>query len=329
MQTNAAPAKAVWKGEELRAVLRKYGTVLGAAVIFAFFATRVPNFFTVTNIMLLLRQMSMLTIVSLGFTFVMAAGGFDMSVGMATGLVNMVLAGVIISSGNVWLAIAAALATGLAVGLVNGTLVAYIGLPDFIGTFAIGSVAFGLKMLYTKGNPIFFNAPPAFNAIGQGYLGPVPVPVLIMFAALAVAVFVLNQTTLGRRISAIGGNPVACLYAGINVRRYRMLTFLISGLSIALASIILTSRLGSGQPLAGEDFLLDAISAVFLSTTMFGEGEPTALGAFVGAFIISMLNNGLTMLNVPYYFQYITKGGVVILAVMLSVLMGQKLRVKF
>jgi ribose/xylose/arabinose/galactoside ABC-type transport system permease subunit len=329
METNVQPAAAAAWREEFRTFLRKYGTVLGAAVIFAFFAAQVPNFFTTTNIMLLLRQMSMLTIVSLGFTFVMAAGGFDMSVGMATGLVNMVLAGLIVSTGNVFLAIAAALGTGLAIGLVNGTLVAYIGLPDFIGTFAIGSVAFGLKMLSTKGNPIFFSAPPAFNAIGQGYLGPVPVPVVIMFAVLGVAVFVLNRTTLGRRISAIGGNPVACAYAGINVRRYRLLTFLISGLSVALAAVILTSRLGSGQPLAGEDFLLDAISAVFLSTTMFGEGEPTALGAFVGAFIISMLSNGLTMLNVPYYFQYITKGGVVILAVMLSVLMGQKLRVRF
>jgi ribose/xylose/arabinose/galactoside ABC-type transport system permease subunit len=329
METKAAPAETVAQREQIQTFLRKFGTVLGAAIIFIFFAVAVPSFFTTTNIMLLLRQMSMLTIVSLGFTFVMAAGGFDMSVGMSTGLVNMVLAGVILATGNAFLAVCAALATGLALGLVNGALVAYIGLPDFIGTFAIGSVAYGLKMLSTKGNPIFFNAPPAFNAIGQGYVGLVPVPVIIMFVVVAVAVFALNRTTLGRRISAIGGNPVACTYAGINVRRYRMLTFLISGLAVALASIILTSRLGSGQPLAGEDFLLDAISAVFLSTTMFGEGEPTAAGAFVGAFIISMLNNGLTMLNVPYYFQYITKGGVVILAVMLSVLMGQKLRVKF
>lgn len=332
METKTVPVRAqagVSRREKVKTFLRKYGTVIGAAIIFIFFATRVENFFTTINIMLLLRQMSMLTIVSLGFTFVMSAGGFDMSVGMATGLVNMILAGLILSTGNVFLAIAAALATGLAIGLVNGTLVAYIGLPDFIGTFAVGSIAFGLKMLYTKGNPIFFNAPPLFQSIGQGYVGPVPVPVIIMFILLAVAIFVLNKTTLGRRIGAIGGNPIACLYAGINVRRYRMLTFLISGLSVAMASIILTARLGSGQPLAGEDFLLDAISAVFLSTTMFGEGEPTASGAFVGTFIISMLNNGLTMLNVPYYFQYITKGGVVILAVMLSVLMGQKLRVKF
>lgn len=328
METKATPAAVVQK-ERVKTFLRKFGTVLGAAIIFVFFAVSVPSFFTTTNIMMLLRQMSMLTIVSLGFTFVMAAGGFDMSVGNATGLVNMVLAGLIVSTGNVFLAIGAALATGLAVGLVNGTLVAVIGLPDFIGTFAVGSIAFGLKMLYTKGNPIFFNAPPVFNAIGQGYVGLVPVPVIIMFAALAVAVFVLNRTTTGRRIGAIGGNSVACTYAGIDVRRYRMLTFLISGLAVALASVILTARLGSGQPQAGEDFLLDAISAVFLSTTMFGEGEPTAAGAFVGAFIISMMNNGLTMLNVPYYFQYITKGGVVILAVMLSVLMGQKLRVKF
>lgn len=311
--------------------LRKYGTVIAAIIIFIVFSLTAKNFFTSTNLLMLLRQMSMLTIISLGFTFVMGAGGFDMSIGNATGLINIILALVLLNTNSFWLALLGALAVGITIGIVNGTLAAYIGLPDFIATFAVGSIVYGIKMLITKGNPIFFDdtVPKVFFFIGQGYAGPIPFPVILMALFVTVAIFILNKTSLGRRIYAIGGNPVASLYAGIDVKAYRLITFVISGISVAIASVILTSRLGSAQPLAGEEFLLDAISVVFLSTTMFGDGEPTGSGTFVGALIISMLNNGLTMLNVPYYFQYITKGTVVIFAVILSVALGQKLRVKF
>jgi len=310
--------------------LRKYGTVMGALIIFTVFSLTARNFFTSTNLLMLLRQMSMLTIISLGFTFVMGAGGFDMSIGNATGLINIIFAIVILNTNSFWIALLAALLVGVTIGVLNGTLVAYIGLPDFIGTFAVGSIIYGVKMLITKGNPIFFNdtVPKIFFFIGQGYVGPIPFPVILMAFFVGLAIFILNKTSLGRRVYAIGGNSIASLYAGINVKRYRLITFIVSGLSVAIASVILTSRLGSAQPLAGEEFLLDAISVVFLSTTMFGDGEPTGSGTFVGALIISMMNNGLTMLNVPYYFQYITKGTVVIFAVVLSVVLGQKLRVK-
>ncbi len=320
----------LFRETDKKELLRRYGTVLGALAIFTVFSLTAKNFFTSTNLLMLLRQMSMLTIVSLGFTFVMAAGGFDMSIGNSTGLINILFAIIIINTNNFWLALSAALVIGMAIGAINGTLIAYIGLPDFIGTFAVGSIVYGIKMLITRGNPIFFDdsVPKIFPFIGQGYVGPIPFPVILMVIFVAIAIFTLNKTSLGRRIYAIGGNSIASLYAGINVKKYRFLTFLISGLGVALASVIMTSRLGSAQPLAGEEFLLDAISVVFLSTTMFGDGEPTGGGTFVGALIISMLNNGLTMLNVPYYFQYITKGTVVIFAVVLSVALGQKLRVK-
>lgn len=310
--------------------LRKYGTVLGAVVVFMIFSFTSKNFFTSSNLLMLLRQMSMLTIISLGFTFVMAAGGFDMSIGNAAGLINIVFAISLIKTNNFWLALILSIGCGLLIGLTNGTLIAYIGLPDFIGTFAVGSIVYGIKMLITKGNPIFFSdkIPPISLFIGQGYVGPIPFPVILMLIFVGIAVFVLNKTTLGRRVYAIGGNPVASLYAGINVKKYRMITFLISSFSVAIAAVILTSRLGSAQPLAGEEFLLDAIAVVFLSTTMFGDGEPTGSGTFVGTFIISMLNNGLTMLNVAYYFQYITKGLVVILAVVISVVLGRKMKLK-
>lgn len=310
-------------------IIRKYGTAIAGVLIFAGFSFTTKYFLSTHNFLLMLKQMSMLTIISLGFTFVMAAGGFDMSIGFVTGLINVFFASVLLHTGNLPLAILIALLIGSLVGLTNGALAAYIGLPDFIATFAVGSIALGIDMMYTGGNPVFLQNPPeAFLFIGQGYLGPVPFPIIVMFAVLIVVLIVLNRTKLGMRIYAIGGNPRAALYAGINVKLYRLLTFIISGLSVAVASIVLTSRLGSGQPQAGANYLLDAISVCFLSTTMFGEGEPTAEGVFVGAFIITMLNCGLTMLNVTYYFQYITKGIVVILAVTSSILMGQKLQIK-
>lgn len=315
---------------ETRNFLRRYGTVIGAVCLFLFFSIASEHFLGSRNLLLVLRQMSMLTIISLGFTFVMAAGGFDMSIAGAIGLLNIVFALTLAATGSILLAVLVALLVGMLIGSINGFLVAYVGLPDFIGTFAMGSILYGVKMLATRGNPVFIDDPSrAFLFIGQGHVGPIPFPVILMFFFVAVAVFVLGKTQLGRRVYAIGGNSVAAMYAGINVKKYRLLTFVISGLSVALASVILTSRLGSGQPLAGGDFLLDAIAVVFLSTSMFGEGEPTALGAFVGALIISIMNNGLTMLNVPYYFQHITKGGIVIAAVLLSTLLGQKLRIKF
>jgi len=317
------------RGDRAKQFIKRYGTVIGGILIYGVFAATTPYFFTVNNLLLILKQMSMLTIVSLGFTFVMAAGGFDMSVGFAMGLANVFFATVLNAASHLLPAVAVALGVGTAVGAVNGLLVAYLHLPDFIATFAVGSITFGAKMLFSGGHPVFVRrAPAAFRTIAQGYVGPIPMPVIIMIAILIVVLIVLNRTRLGKHIYAIGGNPMAALYAGINVRRKRFYTFLISGLSVGITAIVLTSRLGSGQPEAGEGFLLDTISVCFLSTTMFGEGEPTAAGVFIGAFIITMLNNGLTMLAVPYHVQFITKGAVVILAVMLSVLLGRQTRIR-
>jgi ribose transport system permease protein len=315
--------------ERMKSFVKQYGTVLGGLLIFVGFSLSTPYFFTTHNVLMILRQMSMLTMVSLGFTFVMAAGGFDMSIGYAMGLVSVFFGTVLNVTGSLLLATLTGLGLGIAVGAVNGLLVAYLHLPDFIATFAVGSMTLGAKMLYSGGHPIFLRQPPeAFRVIGRGFLGPIPVPVIIMVGVFALVWLILKRTRYGRHIYAIGGNAMAALYAGINVRWTRFLTFLISGLGVAVTAIVLTSRLGSAQPEAGENFLLDAISVCFLSTTMFGEGEPTPSGVFVGAFIITMLNSGLTMLAVPYHVQFITKGAVVILAVLLSVMLGRKVNIR-
>lgn len=310
--------------------LKKYGTLFFAIVLFAFFSLRAKNFFTMDNVMLLLKQMSALTIISLGFTFVMAAGGFDMSIGFATGLVAIVFVKLLLATNNFVLAMVASLLVGILIGSVNGTIVSYVGLPDFIGTFAVGSVVYGVKMMITEGNPIYVKGIEGpsivfFRSLNSYMLFDfIPIMVVIMSVFIIITYILMEKTKLGRRIYAIGGNREAALFSGINIRLYKFIAYVISGLSVAFTSILVCSRLNSAQPTSGEGFLMDAISSVYLSTTMFGEGQPTILGTVVGAFIISMLNNGLTMLGMTYYFQDITTGIVVILAVLMSVVVTKK-----
>lgn len=309
---------------------RKYGTVFGALILFLFFSFTVNNFFTVKNVMLLLKQMSALTIISLGFTFVMAVGGFDMSVGYATGLVGIIFVKVLMSTTNFFLALLAGLLAGIAIGCVNGILVSYIGLPDFIGTFAVGSVIYGIKMMMTEGNPIYVKGVEGigidiFAGLNSFYVfDSIPIAIFIMLFFIILCYILMEKTKLGRRIYSIGGNREAALFSGINVKFYKFLSYVISAVMVVFTAILVCSRLNSAQPTSGEGYLMDAISACYLSTTMFGDGQPTILGTVVGAFIISMLSNGLTMLGMTYYFQDITTGLVVILAVLMSVVIRKK-----
>lgn len=315
------------RGKEL---VRRYGTVFVAFLVFVFFSISAHGFFSTKNIMLLLKQMSALTIISLGFTFVMAVGGFDMSVGYATGLVGIIFVKILLATSNFFLALLAGVCVGLLVGALNGMLTSYIGLPDFIGTFAVGSIVYGLKMMITEGNPIYVKGVEGwgidiFKSINSYMLfGVVPIMVVIMLVFIIISFILMEKTKLGRRIYAIGGNREAAMFSGINVKKYKFITYIISGLAIAFTAVLVCSRLNSAQPTSGENYLMDAISAVYLSTTMFGEGQPTVFGTVVGAFIIAMLSNGLTMLGMTYYFQDITTGVVVILAVVMSVVMSKK-----
>lgn len=311
-------------------IIRRYGTGFFALLVFLFFSVATSGFFSVTNIMLLLKQMSALTIVSLGFTFVMASGGFDMSVGYATGLVGIVFVNVLLTTQNFALSLLTGLVVGILVGGVNGIITSYIGLPDFIGTFAVGSVICGIKMMKTEGNPIYVKGVEGpsielFTAINSyKVFGFIPVMAIIMLVFIAICYILMEKTKLGRRIYAIGGNREAAMFSGINVKKYRFIAYMISGIMVAFAAILVCSRLNSAQPTAGEGYLMDSISAVYLSTTMFGEGQPTVLGTVVGSFIIAMLSNGLTMVGMQYYFQDITTGIIVILAVLMSVVMNKK-----
>ena len=308
---------------------KRYGTVLFAAVLFIAFSILSDNFLTLSNFMTVLRQMAALVVLSLGFTFAMSAGNWDMSLGNSIGLVNMLWFYVLRDTNSFTLSILTAMLAGAAIGAVNGYLVSYQGLPCFIITYAMGTVMYGVKMLITGGTPISFpeGVNEAILFIGRGKIGGwLPCSVVIMLVLVLLVHFIQRKTSLGRRIFAVGGNPTASRYSGINNKFYGFMSLTLSGLFMGLASVLATTRLASAQPLGGADMTMDVLAAGFLSTTMFGEGECTGLGTFVGAFIITMLINGMTMLRFEYYYQYITKGLIVCAAILLSVTQDNKLK---
>lgn len=299
--------------------LRTYGTFFGFVIMVAIFAALRPTIFlSLNNLRNITEQVAILAIVAGGMTIVMAAGDFDLSVGTLASLCGVIVADLLIKGLAVGPSIAIALAVGAVAGAFNGLLVAYAGLSAFVATLATMTAYRGLSLWYTGGSTLFSGLNEAFRPIGQGATGPLPNAVLIMIGILVLAWFLLEQTTLGRRLYAIGGNAEAAFLAGIHVRLLRMMAFVCSGIGAAVAGIVLTSRLFSAHPTAGEPLMLNAIAAVFLGMTMFREGEAHVPGALFGVLILGVLSNGLNILQVNSYLQIVLTGVIIILAVLVS-----------
>jgi ribose transport system permease protein len=299
--------------------LRTYGTFFGFVIMVAVFAALRPTIFlSLNNLRNITEQVAILAIVAGGMTIVMAAGDFDLSVGTLASLCGVIVADLLIKGLDVGPSIAIAVAVGAVAGAFNGLLVAYAGLSAFVATLATMTAYRGLSLWYTGGSTLFSGLNEAFRPIGQGATGSIPNAVLIMVGVLVLAWFLLEQTTLGRRLYAIGGNAEAAFLAGINVRLLRMVAFVCSGIGAAIAGIVLTSRLFSAHPTAGEPLMLNAIAAVFLGMTMFREGEAHVPGALFGVLILGVLSNGLNILQVNSYLQIVLTGVIIILAVLVS-----------
>jgi ribose transport system permease protein len=299
--------------------LRRWGTLLGFALLMLTFALLRPTvFLSARNLGNIVEQLATLTIVAATVTLVMVNGDFDLSVGSLASLAGVVAADLMVRTQSVALGVVAALLVGLFGGALNGALVAWGGISAFVATLATMTAFGGAAMLYTDGATIFSGLPEAFRVLGQGALGPLPVSVLIALVVVGLVWLLLEQTTFGRRLYAVGGNPEASHLAGIPVQRMRLLAFVLSGLGAALAGVVLTSRLFSAHPQAGEPFMLNAAAAVFLGATSLREGEPHILGTLLGVLIIGVLGNGLNILGVNSYVQAILTGAVIVGAVLLS-----------
>jgi ribose/xylose/arabinose/galactoside ABC-type transport system permease subunit len=276
-----------------------------------------PVFASQVNILNLVRQVSVIGIVALGEMLVILTGGIDLGVGSLVGFTGMIAAGLQHANAGLLPSLGIPLLLGALTGLGVGVLVTRGHIPSFVATLGVLAGLQGATLVFSNAQPIT-GLKDDFRTIGTGYLGAIPVPILIYAAAIVATGVLLSRTSFGRAIYAIGGNESAARLSGIRVDLFKTLVFVISGLGAALGALILTARLNSGQPNSGEGYELDAIASVVIGGTSLSGGRGTVLGTLAGALLIGVLSNGLVLMNVSPYYQPIIKGAIIVGAVLLD-----------
>ncbi|AVQ17990.1 MAG: ribose ABC transporter permease [Fusobacterium mortiferum] len=278
-----------------------------------------PRFLTHANILNVLRQTSINSIIAIGMTLVILTGGIDLSVGSILAFCGAVMASLLNAGHNPILAFIVTLALGLVFGFFNGFLVSKMKLQAFIVTLVTMTFLRGATLVFTEGKPITVDdGGLLFENIGGGYLFDIPIPIYIMIALFVAGHYLLMHTKFGRYTYAIGGNEEATKLSGINVDKVKMWVYGLCGMLSALAGVILTSRLYSAQPTAGSGYELDAIAAVVLGGTSLAGGVGRVTGTALGALIIGVLGNALNLLNVSSYYQMMIKAIVILIAVLID-----------
>lgn len=276
------------------------------------------SFFTRQNIFNVLRQISTNLFLACGMTMVIILGGIDLSVGSIIALSGCISAGCV-ARYNLPLPIALLMGilVGLLVGMFNGAVISKTTIPAFIVTLATMNIAKGLAYVYTGGSPVRV-VTKEWQFLGAGYVGIFPTPVVILVIVLIITAIIMNKTKMGRHMYAVGGNQQAAEFSGIKVEKVKFFVHAFSGLMAGLAGIVLASRMYSGQPTAGDGAEMDAIAAVVVGGTSMAGGSGKIGGTIIGGLIIGVLNNGLNLLNVNSFWQYVVKGVVILLAVFLD-----------
>ena len=302
-----------------QSLLQKIGPFLGLLLIVIIISIMSPNFLTLNNLLNVLRQVSINALIAFGMTFVILTGGIDLSVGSILALTGAVTAGFMASGMDPIFAMFLGLLLGAVLGAVNGIIIAKGKVAPFIATLATMTIFRGLTLVYTEGRPISgLGDSQVFQLLGKGYFFGIPVPVITMAITFGILYFILKKTTFGRRVYAVGGNEEASRLSGISVDRIKIYVYSLTGFLAALSALILTSRLNSAQPTAGNMFELDAIAAVVLGGTSLTGGRGWIVGTLIGALIIGVLNNGLNLIGVSSFFQQVVKGAVILIAVLLD-----------
>lgn len=304
--------------------VRKYGVFLGLFGLCIFLSITSSHFLTANNILNVIRQSSIIGIMGIGMTFVILTGGIDLSVGSVLAISSVCASYVMVTLNlPVTVGLISGLVIGIAFGIAIGLLITKIGLPPFISTLAAMSIARGLVMVITGGRPIF-GLPKAFDWFGGGYVGFIPAPVIIMAVLYVLAFIVLNKTRLGLYAYSIGGNEEATRLSGVNTDKYKIIIYAISGLTAAISGLVLASRLRSAQPLAGLTYELDVIAACVIGGISLTGGSGSLVGTLGGALVITVLRNGLNLLNVSAYWQQVGIGVVIAVAVAIDTMRKKK-----
>ncbi|WP_232665245.1 ABC transporter permease [Pseudonocardia sp. TRM90224] len=325
-------ARAGW-----REVAVRYGFIAITVALFVYFAGTEESFRQPSTLFSMLKFASVVAILGLGVTLTMVVGGLDLSVGAVAGMSVTISAMTMVIYAQVGgVAIALVLLAGALIGAVNALLIVVLKIPDLLATLASMFVVMGLKLVPVDGQSVSSGMTlrdgslargrftPDFLAIDRAFLGPVPVPVVIV-GVLAVATwFFLTRTRWGRLMYAVGANPEASRLAGVRVGRYRALAYVLCGVFAALGGLILASRIGQGDISAGNSLLLDAVAVALVGTSVLGLGKPNAWGTVLGAVLVGILITGLTIKGFPYYAQDIVKGLVLLLALLFSFTMSRR-----
>lgn len=305
------------KNINLAEIYRKFGIILILVVLFAASAIINQNFLKPQNLLNILKQISVVTIIACGETMLIVSGMIDLSAGLVCTMCACFSAGILARTGSLPLTILTGIGIGMAAGWINGFLVTKYKLQPFIATLAMTNVAKGIVQIYTNGQAI--NGVEKLRPLGQGSLLGIPNPVIVMLLCVAVIALVMRHTTMGLHIYAIGGNEKATVASGINVNRSKRIIFALSGALIGLAGVVLVARLMSGQPSVGNGYEFDAMTAAIVGGTSFSGGIGTVTGALIGSIIVGLISNILNLLGVSTEYQLIVKGVLIAVAVIVDI----------
>lgn len=305
-------------GKTALSILNKYSIYFILVLFVIVLSFLSPTFLRPQNIINIIRQISLLAIIGFGVTMIIITTGIDLSSGSVVA-VSGIMAATFAHPGEYPLIVTllVGLLTGLIAGAINGVLVAFIKLPPFIATLGMMLSFRGIAFILSDGHPVT-NFTPAFDYIGNGSFLGIPVIILTMVGTAIISYIILRRTKIGKCIFAIGGNEHAAVVSGINVRLNLMFVYSYAGLMSSIAGILLASRLSSGQPTAGLNYELDAISGAVIGGTSLAGGVGTIQGTVIGALIIGVLNNGMDLMHISAYYQQVTKGIIIVLAVVLD-----------
>lgn len=300
-------------GARLAAVGPTYGALIALVLLVLGNALFTPNFATASNLWNILLQVSTTVLVAIGMTMVIATRGIDLSVGSVMAIASAV--GATLLGSGVAVAVSVALLAALAVGILNGSLISFFRIQPIIVTLAVLIGGRGVAQVLSDGQLIPFSNP-AFESLGKGHIGPVPVQVLIMALVFAAAIVLMRSTSFGRYVVATGGNEAAARLAGVRVNRTRITVYAISGLLAGLAGLIETARLGASDAAkVGLNIELDAIAAVVVGGTPLTGGRATIVGTLIGALIMQVITTSFNMLLVPFSWSLVLKAAIILVAV--------------
>lgn len=293
----------------------KYGVYIILVLLILIFSFSTDSFMTGKNLLNIGRQVSMIGICAVGMTMVLLTGGIDISVGTMIALTGVICSKLMVEMGiNMYIAILITFVIGTALGLFVGFMITKFGVPALIATLAMQTIAKGIAYILTGGIPIY-GIPESFRIFGQGYILMIPTPLVIMVVVFIFGYWLLEKTCFGRHVYAIGGNEEVARLSGINVSRRKMQIYSLSGFFASLSGIIMLSRINSGQPAVGVGFEMDVITGAVLGGVSVAGGEGKITNVIAGVLIMGILSNGMVLLNLDEYWQWVVKGVVLFIAV--------------